>query len=105
MAKNTDEISSQDENVPETFEDLLAYHDARREEGWVDNPARKEMLAYVARLEARQITPDIVALYTKLQAGRRAEFSEDEAFLYPGEQHRVMEEIVLALGKMIEGGE
>lgn len=110
MDEYENEFPAQEGNV-ETFEDLLnEYGEEMQFLGAarsVDSPhrqrTRQAALDTVARLQARQITPELIALYHKLQAGRHAE-SVEEGWLYPSEQERLMEDIVLALGKLIEGG-
>lgn len=49
-----------------------------------------------------RITPEMLALYRKLQSGRMVA-ADDEAFLYPSEEYNVMQDIVLALGRLIDG--
>ena len=49
-----------------------------------------------------RITPEMLALYRKLQSGRMVAV-DDEAFLYPSEEYNVMQDIVLALGRLIDG--
>lgn len=82
----------------ETFEDLLdAYaRDTASQSMTAAQHERALILAHVARLEARQITPEIIALYQRYAVMR---FEEDE---YPSEYENLERDMLYKLFALID---
>jgi hypothetical protein len=99
----TDEKSAQAENQPsETFKALLDAYLSEIAEGWEGPDQQHALYVYVARLEAKQITPEIVAMLSRLGAGRGVDIMDD-GYLTWSEEDRLKRDIVDALRRLVKG--
>lgn len=81
-------------NDTPTFKEMLDDYVSVAYRGTLPDPdQRQALLDYVTRLEANQVTPDLIALYRAWQAAE-----------YPNEKFEAMRQVMAELGTIIEGG-
>jgi hypothetical protein len=111
-----DEISAQAEKVSEHFEYYLLHlfdvavaesHEKGNNDENSNEKYRKRrqaLIAYVARLESRQITPEMMALWDEYQA-LLSEAQRTDTIVYPEERDRFRRDLWALFVRMMDKGE